>query len=309
MHGFHLRKFSIPCSVGLAITAVLLTLATPASATWSIVAVEPETGRVGAVMASCVPAGLLGEPDQVLVPLVLVPGQAAAVAQGSINPDAPAGLRQLLLDGADPQLAIDSLLEIDDLSTARQYAVVVIGQRDPNDGTGAELSGQTSATYTGIDAEAERSGVIGVTAAAQGVLLADEAISESSLRAFEQAISAGRSFEQALVDGLVAGSELGGDRRCDEQTALFAHLAVAGPADDPQRPGVLLTVTVDEGDGQNPVPLLADALGEGRSGWVDAGLNDPVGIPRVAVMAVGTILAIAAFFTIRKGLGSPAARR
>lgn len=279
---------------------MLLALATPASATWSIVAVEPETGRVGAVMASCVPAGLLGEPDQVLVPLILVPGQAAAVAQGTINPDSPAGLRQLLVDGAGSQEAIDLLLEVDDQPTVRQYGIVVLSP----DGQSWE-----TATYTGDDAEGARAAVAGSSVTAQGVLLTDEAVVDRSLTAFTTAMEAGESLEQALVNGLMAGSELGGDRRCGEQTALFAHLAVADPGEDPARPAVLLTVTVDEGDGQNPVPMLGDALAEGRRGWVDAGLKDPVGIPRVAVMAVGVVLAIAAFFTIRKGLGSPAARR
>ncbi len=278
----------------LVLLATLFGLAGPAGATWSLVGVEPESGRVGAVMASCVPAGLLGEPDQALVPVVLVPGVAAAVAQGSINPDSPVGLRQLLGDGADAQLAIDTMLELDDQPTARQFGV-------------ATMIG--TATHSGADIEFERADAQGETVAAQGVLLADEAVVADAIAAFERATASGQTLEQALVAGLLAGSAAGGDRRCDDQTALFAHLVVADPGDDGLAPSTLLTVTVDEGDGQNPVSLLAEALADGRSGWVDAGLNDPVGIPRIAVMAVGTVLAVAAFFTIRKGLGSPSARR
>ncbi len=285
----------------MTIAAVVLA-AGPASATWSIVAVDPETGRVGAVLASCVPAGVLGEPDEVLVPVVLVPGRAVAITQGTIDPEAPAGLRQLLVDGATPEEVIESLLEIDDQPTARQFGIVTLD--------GAESSsGAVALGYTGADVEPERGHVTNDEASVQGVLLADAGVLDATLAAFGRARTEGAGLEQALVAGLSAGSQAGGDRRCGDQTALFAHLAVADPGDDPRQPTTLLTVTVDEGDGQNPVPLLVDALVEGRTGWIDVGRNDPAGIPRVAVLLVAVALAVAAFFTIRRGLGSPSARR
>lgn len=273
-------------------------------------------------MASCVPAGVLGEPDQVLVPIVLIPGRAAAVTQGTINPDSPAGLRQLLADGLAPEDAVDALLEVDDQPTARQYGIATMTEpataTGPETGsetepeTGSETGSETgtgSYAYTGDDAEPERGDAVGAEVAVQGVLLADEAVVDRALTAFERSRADGQSLEQALVAGLVAGSEAGGDRRCESQTALFAHLAVADVDDDARRPSLLITVTVDEGDGQNPVPMLARALTDGQRGWVDLGLDDPVGIPRVAVMGVGLALAIAAFFTIRAGMGSRSARR
>lgn len=274
--------------------------AQPASATWSIVAVDDERGEVGVAMASCIQAGVLGEPDQPLVPVVLIPGVAAAVAQGTIDPESPLGLRQLLTDGADARLAIDTLLEIDEQPAVRQFGAVVA---DPGDGTGSV------AAFTGQDAEPERGDRTGDRVSVQGVLLADQAVLDRSLGAFIDARDEGFSLEQALVQGLMAGSRAGGDRRCDEQTALFAHVVVAEPGDDPTEPSVLVTVTVDEGDGQNPVPELAAALADGRRGWIDIGTNDPFVVPRVVVLAVGTILAVAAYVTIRRGMGSPAKRR
>lgn len=303
------RSFLAPPLGLLGVLLVILGTAAPASATWSIVAVDPETGRVGAVMASCVPAGVLGNSDETLVPIVLVPGQAAAVAQGTINPESPVGLRQLLTDGATPRETIDALLEIDDQPTARQFGIATI---DPTasavayTGENVELE-RGDRTLTPTESQAAEGNSVAISV--QGVLLADQAVLDRSLSAVSEALGDGEPLEEALVAGLVAGSEAGGDRRCGEQTALFAHLVVAEPDDDPSRPSVLLTVTVDEGDGQNPVPELATALAAGESGWVDIGLNDPLGIPRTAVFAVGTLLAIAAFFTIRKGMGSPAARR
>lgn len=288
------------CSVAALLVVFILSLSSPASATWSIIAVDSETGRVGAAMASCIDAGVLGEPDQPLVPIVLAPGTGVAVTQGTINPDSPAGLRQLLNDGAEAREAIDLLLEIDEQSDIRQFGVVLL------QGVGPEAD---VAAFTGQDAELERGDRTGPTVAVQGVLLAGQGVLDGSLGAFSQSISEGRTFEQALVDGLVAGSEAGGDRRCGDQTALFAHLVVAEPGDDPFNPSTLLTVTVDREDGQNPVPELAAALEAGQTGWIDLGLNDPATVPRLAVMAVGALLAIAAIFTIRKGMGSPAARR
>ena len=289
-------------AIVVALASVLLLTTGPAAATWSIVAVEEETGRVGVAMASCIAAGVLGEPDQALVPVVLAPGIGAAVTQGTINPESPVGMRQLLNDGAASRQAIDALLEIDEQSTARQFAVVLLPVAQ-GDGT------VDVAAFTGQDVEPERGDRTGPAVSVQGVLLADQAVLDRSLSAYGQALADGRSFEEALVDGLVAGSDAGGDRRCDEQTALFAHLAVAAPGDDPLQPSTLVTVTVDEGDGQNPVPELATAVAAGRSGWIDLGLNDPATIPRVAVLAVGTLLALAAFFVLRKGMGSPSARR
>jgi uncharacterized Ntn-hydrolase superfamily protein len=290
-----------PPVVAVTMALTVLLSAGSAAATWSIIAVDPETGRVGAAMASCVPSGLLGEPDSPLVPVVLMPGIGVAVTQGSINPDSPGGLRLLLTEGFSPTEAIDELLDIDEVATARQYGAVLLAPAE---------SGEQAVTFTGADVEAIAGGTNRDTVAVQGLLLAEREILAATMEAYEAARAESRTIEQALLAGLAAGSALGGDRRCDsDQTALFAHLAVAGPEDDPLSPSVLLTVTVDEGDGQNPVPMLVDAFDRGESGWVDAGLITPTGVPRVAVGAVGLLMAIAAWWTIRKGLGSTAARR
>lgn len=297
--------------MAVAIVAATLVVAAPADATWSIVAVDPETGEVGAAMASCASAGMLGEPDQVLVPVVLVPGRGAGLTQGLIDPAAPVGLRQLLTDGASPDTVIAELLAIDEQPEARQFGIATLP------GTAAEgQTGPDAVSFTGSLVEGPWADGGGDLMAAQGLLLApgsDDAtrgVVGATIDAYDQAVGSGASLADALVAGLNAGSQAGGDKRCDaDQTALFAHLAVAAPGDDPFQPSTLITVTVDVDDGQNPVPLLVDALAEGRSGWVDAGLRQPTGIPRMAVMAVGALLAIAAFFVLRAGMGNTSARR
>ena len=288
--------------------ALILGWSTPVPATWSIIAVDPETGLVGAAMASCVPASVLGDPDQALVPVVLVPGVGAGITQGTIEPTAPPRLRELLGLGAGAEEVVLGLTEDDDQLVARQYAAAVIDAEGPErvaTFTGSEVEGASGAVAT------SRAGAAGTErVAAIGVLLDDAAAVDQAVAAYEAGRAEGRSLDRALADALVAGSEAGGDRRCPaEQTALFGHLAVAEPDDDPLRPSLLLTVTVDEGDGQNPVELLDRALDEGRTGWIDAGQRDPAGVPRAAVLTVGVLLTVAAVVVLRRGMGRPSARR
>jgi uncharacterized Ntn-hydrolase superfamily protein len=289
----------------VAVALMITFTATPASATWSVVAVDPETGEVGAAMASCASAGMLGEPDQVLVPVVLVPQRGVGLTQGLIDPAAPVGLRQLLGDGASPETIIAELLAIDEQPEARQFGIATLPETAAPGQTGPEAVAVTGSLVEGPAADGD-----GELFAAQGLLLASDDVIDSTVDAFVEARRSGTSLADALVAGLVAGAEAGGDKRCDaDQTALFAHLAVAAPGDDPLRPSTLITVTVDEGDGQNPVVLLDQALSDGGSGWVDAGLREPTGIPRAAVLAVAFMLSIAAVVVLRAGMGNTKARR
>jgi uncharacterized Ntn-hydrolase superfamily protein len=298
------RAWSVAALSALAGVWACVGLAGTAAATWSIVAVDPDSGLVGAAIASCVPASVLGDPGQTLVPVVLVPGRGAGVSQGTIDPEAPPRLRSLLADGATASEVIDTLLADDEQASVRQYGAVTLGGGPGDDGPGP-----TADVFTGDDVEDETAAAIGDVVSVQGGLLVDRDLADRALDAYVAARQAGRSLDRALADALVAGSRAGGDRRCDEQTALFAHLAVAEPDDDGLRPSLLLTVTVDEGDGQNPVVLLDRALDDGRVGWVDAGRDEPAGVSRTLVFGIGVALTVAAVMVIRRGMGSPAGRR
>lgn len=296
----------------LAVLATVVGSGRPADATWAIVAVDRETGLVGAAMASCVPASVLGDPDRALVPIVLVPGQAAAVAQGTLEPTVPPRLAELLAAGGGASEVLEAILDEDDQPSVRQYALAVAETPDQGDPVREAVAAVTGddvepSAWTRIDPAAGQRGTERVAVA--GALLVGDAVVDRAFDAYQAARAEGRSLDRALADALLVGSETGGDRRCGEQTALFGHLAVAEPDDDPERPSLLLTVTVDEGDGQNPVVLLDQFLDEGRTGWVDAGLIDPAGVPRTAVFAVGVALTVAAVLVLRKGMGRPAARR
>jgi uncharacterized Ntn-hydrolase superfamily protein len=277
---------------------MVLAVASPAGATWSIVATDPDTGEVGAAIASCVPGEALGGLDRPLVPIVLTPGTSAAVTQAQLNLDAPARIIELTAAGATPAEIIEGLTDgdFDDLAPLRQHAV-------------AATTGEVAA-FTGTETNAEALDAQGPAVSVQGNLLAGASVVEDSLTGFEATRSAGESLADALVAGLAAGSAAGGDRRCEAQTALFAQVVVAEPGDDAAAPSTLLTVVVDEGDGQNPVELLVTAYDDGRRGVVSAGQGSAdSGRFRTVVLALAAAMVVGGFYAMRRGLGSTSARR
>ena len=276
--------------------AVVMGLAGPAAATWSIVAVDDESGEVGVAMASCAAAGALGDADEVLAPIVLVPGKGAGVLQGTVRPPAIAEMTELLAHGdITAPMVVETLLaaEVDEtLIPVRQYGVVVLG--DYSGSPGVHVGEENGPEAVAI-------GTSGATV--QAVRTESALVGGRTLSAYSAARDAGLSLSDGLVVALEAGAAAGGDLGCGEQRALFAQLAVAHPADDDGRsPSTLLTVTVDEGDGQNPVALLAEAFRRGDRGWINAGLRSPTLIPRWIVMMVGVALAVSSLFIIRKGM-------
>lgn len=285
-------------SAGLTGLALILLLAAPAGATWSVVAVDPETGEVGAALASCVPPSILGRPDTPLVPIVLVPGEGAAVTQGELNLAAPDRIIELVKAGATPAQIVDDLVrpEFDPAAPTRQHAVV---------------STAGAAAYSGTELSPEALDRQSAAVSAQGNLLVSDEVVASALTGFEDSRAGGADLRDALVAGLVAGSGQGGDRRCPDQTALFAQLAVARPGDEPDHPTTLVTVTVDQGDGQNPVTLLAEAVTQGRSGLIEAGTGRS-GLGRlvqIGALLAATAMAAGGVVLLRRGLGSTRARR
>lgn len=281
-------------------------MAAPAAATWSVVAVDPETGEVGAAIASCISAEVLGDPAAPLIPVVVVPGAGVGVSQGQLDVEAPGLIAELVGNGVDADEVVAALIdpERDPLLALRQHGVVVL-QNGAGDG------GAQAGAHTGDDNGEIAAQRLGATVSVQGNLLASEAVIDDTFDAFEAADGAGDPLAAALVEALSAGAAAGGDRRCDGQTALFAQVAVAGPDDDPTRPGVLLTVLVTEGDGRNPVNELSLAWSQGRRGLIDL-TTEPTGsrgLFRVAVFFVAMMLVAVAAFAFARGIGSISARR
>jgi uncharacterized Ntn-hydrolase superfamily protein len=287
------------CIVLGAGAVLVLGLAAPAGATWSLVATDSATGEVGVALASCVPVALLGPPEQPLAPVIVAPGRAAAVTQGQFDQAAPPRIRQLLEAGAEPDSIVGDLIDPvhDSQGQTRQHAVVTI------DGAVAAFTGAELAPAA---TDSQGNGV-----SVQGNLLVSDEVVGEALAAYEESRRSSSDLSQALVDGLVAGSRAGGDRRCGAQTALFAQLVVTEPGDPEGRPARVLTVSVDEGDGQNPVEALAGRFADGDNGFVDAGSARRRGGAWVAggALAVAGFTAVAGALLYRAGLGSVRARR
>lgn len=290
---------ALPLLAAVASGLIVLGTASAADATWSIVATDPASGETGVALASCVPAAVLGDPAQPLVPVVVVPGEAAAVSQGELNLDAPDRIRELVAARAAPADIVGGLADpaFDERWQIRQHAV-------------ASVTGDVAA-FSGDELPAVAAQGQGYAVSAQGNLLASEQVIADSLQAFEDRREAGGGLAQALVDGLVAGSRAGGDHRCGDQTALFAQLVVAAPTDPAATPSTVLTVVVQQGDDNNPVDILASALADGRRGLVD--VDPPSGrggrYVQLGALAVGLALAVGALVFLRRGMGSVRARR
>ncbi len=216
----------------------------PAAATWSIVAVDPSTGEVGAAIASCVdlPSWYYRD-DGVLRNIVVAPGVGAAITQARINLDAAARIRADLESGAGATATVDDVTAgtFDSDSAQRQHAVVRLD------------APAASAAYTGTDTPAWSGHRTADGVSVQGNILRSERVVANTLASFSK--SGQGTLVDRLIRSLLAGSRAGGDSRCAvEQTALFAQVAVItgdGRLD-------VRTARVEKDDGRNPVQLLAD---------------------------------------------------
>lgn len=284
----HRRPASVKGLIAIVLSTLVITLLAPAAgATWSIVGVDSETGDVGVAIASCVPGYALGDLDEPLSLVALVPGVGAGVSQAALNDAAAPEIARLLSDGATSDEVIAALIaeSFDTGAPLRQHGVVTV------DGAASGFSG-TENDSVALDRQA-----FGVTA--QGNILVSDDVVTDALAAF--AASDDADLATRLVDALEAGSLAGGDSRCPEQTALFAHVVVARPADDPGAPSTQLIATVDEGSGGNPVELLAEQFRDGtRQGQILLATDDVPILPLVLLGLVILAVAGGGIYLIRR---------
>lgn len=185
--------------------------------TWSIVAADPATGEVGVAAASCVgevPIDAIG---------MLVPGKGAAVAQAEINIDNRNAVFQLLqADTAAAEIvAAVARSEFDAVFQNRQYGVVTL---DGKTAEAAAFTGQNNFAWAGDRQNLAHAVTV------QGNLLEGETVVDAALQAF---VAEEGPFPDRFMAALEAGSQAGGDARCNQeaagirQTASSALLMVA----------------------------------------------------------------------------------
>jgi uncharacterized Ntn-hydrolase superfamily protein len=229
------RWLGAACVAGCALAA----LPAPASATWSILAVDARTGRVVIASATCVaqmsierfPATSLKD-----IQAIVVPGIGVAATQAAL--DRSRGDQELiyreLKSGTEPERILRLLRLMDPNLDARQIAIL-------------DTKGRV-ATYTGEGtgriafAHSGRVPGTDIYYSVQGNILASGAVVESAVRAL---VDEPGTIEDRVMAAMEAADAAGGDRRCSCRTeplplapcrarhALVAYL-LAADADDPE---------------------------------------------------------------------------
>ncbi|MCK6521425.1 DUF1028 domain-containing protein [Myxococcota bacterium] len=186
--------------------AAALAWSTPAAATWSLVAVDPSTGEVGAAAATC--------GKMVWFIAEVVPGRGAVVAQADTLLDGRDLGAEGLSAGDTPEEILAALTDpgFDPAFETRQYGV-------------AALSGEAMA-FTGAETSDVATSLSAASLTVQGNLLTEAAVVEDAYAAYLDA--EGEPMEERLMRGLEAGAAQGGDSRCPpERAAKSAFITVA----------------------------------------------------------------------------------
>ncbi len=231
MHRFAARLFATAVAVLLLGVTPL-----PASATWSIIAVDTNTGLVVIASATCVTGeGLRSRGGLMSIQAVIVPGVGVAAAQAGV--DGTRANQTLIYEqmraGTDPDVILDMLSE-DPAFQRRQFGIVDL------QGRMAGFSGSGNG-HASLAVQSEIRGE-GIYFAVQGNILENNDV-------VLDAVTAIMETEGALTDRVMAGMEAarraGGDARCNcrgdavpetearctQRTAHVAYIAAALPED------------------------------------------------------------------------------
>ncbi len=256
----------------VAAVVFILGSASPALATWSVIAVDQKTREVVIASATCVPqAAFAGFPAKGLmdVQAIVVPGRGVAAAQAGV--DRTRKNQQLIFDeivkGTEPSRILD-LLKQDPNIDVRQFAIVDLqgrmtgfsGQKNQP----ASLSRQQQVPGTGI------------YFSIQGNILASDEVVTTATTAF---INAGGTLADRVMAAMETADARGGDKRCTCETpplpaataaceSKTSHVAYILRADPDDKNGaafndgqyaMYVAVTNDDilpGENANPVKTL-----------------------------------------------------
>ncbi len=257
---------------GLAALLLLAAVPLPASATWSVIAVDLRTGRVVIASATCVAQGrFAGFPAEGLMDIqaIVVPGVGVAAAQAGV--DATRENQRLIYgqmkEGVHPGRILTQLKE-DEAIERRQFGIVDL------EGRFVGFSG-----YENGDASLSQQGHVQGTEiyySIQGNILASDAVVHDAVDAFE---AEGGSLTDRVMAAMDAADAAGGDvrctcqseplpdegRTCTNRTSHVAYLLAADP-ENPEGSSfndgdytLYLNVTDENlraGEDQNPVMAL-----------------------------------------------------
>lgn len=223
----------------LPLLVLLAGLPSTASATWSIVAVNRQTGEVVIASATCVPGAALTRMHPLGlrgVQAIVVPGKGGAVAQAAVDTSwqNQTFIYGELQKGTPPAEIIAALEKQDPRMASRQFAIVDL------EGRSAGHSGSGNGEFS-LDVQGQVDGTP-IVFSVQGNILAVPGV-------VHEAVKALRGTEGALTDRVMAAMEAadrnGGDRRCscdrgpkvdapcDATTAHVAYILQAEADDTP----------------------------------------------------------------------------
>lgn len=253
----------------LAIAGVVVAIpAERARGTYSIVAVDVDTDRVGGAGTSCV--GSLG----VEVIYGSVPGVGAVHAQANLNMAGRDEAVQLLGLGTSPDNIIAAITDplFDGSASTRQYGVV-------------DLQGR-SAGWTGVNNGVYANDVQGsidtFTYSVQGNILTGQQVLDQAETAFRDD---GCDLADRLMLALEAGAQGGhGDSRCTgsgiPSDSAFIQVDLPGGT-------ALLFLTVSDTAPASPLPLLRSDFDEWRAQNPCPGTGPDAGVPDAGVADAG----------------------
>ncbi|WP_460674289.1 DUF1028 domain-containing protein [Larkinella ripae] len=222
----------------IATSLLLLFLALPAFATWSILIIDEKTGEIGIAGASCSPNCYgIGQ---------IVPGKGGIIVQAMSNDEAREKGLALIRAGASPAEIIAALKKPEFEFEEQQYAVITLAHPD------------AARTYTGAETHPSRGALTARGVSVQGNILTNEQELQVVLDAVLKGRSEGLRIDAILMRALEAGSAAGGDKRCGEQRATSAFLMVAKPDDQPNRLSLDLRIFGQHKGGPNAVSLLRE---------------------------------------------------
>lgn len=201
--------------------------------TFSIAAVDAETGELGVAVTSRVPC--VGN----IVPHVRV-GVGAVATQALIRIEYGTELLDLLAAGMSPADALERALVQDAGRDHRQVGIIAAG------GGSAQHTGRSAIAWAG-----QRSGRGYVT---QGNVLVGGDVLEAVSRSFEKTAATGMPLAERLIEALAAGDVAGGDRR--KGALQSAALVVADPRAVGQVRADGITAEIDVCESEDPVREL-----------------------------------------------------
>ena len=202
------RVVRIRARVRTALTVgAVLAVASPAWATWSVIAVDQRTGTVVIASATCVAQERFAKfpaRDLMDIQAIVVPGRAVAAAQAGV--DLTRQNQRLIYEelqkGTDPA-AIIQMLRSDPNLEVRQFAIVDVQGRSA--GFSGAKNGQAS-----LDRQDQVAGT-GLYFSVQGNILASDAVVTDAGAAFK---AADGTLPDRVMAAMEAADARGGDSRC-----------------------------------------------------------------------------------------------